>query len=484
MTGHALTPLRVPRGFWERSDVSDALQTRGTGRLFKLVQQHAGASQTQLGIAVGMTQGQVSSIIAGKSRVMVIDVLERVAEGLGMPDASRVRMGLAPRHQAHQAARHGEVSSPAGNETGELYPLNGSEAVGILTDLARADLRDHPTVTQARWRSTATPSTITCHLFGFQLTPGGDAQHEPHDLRTADAIRATARHLTALDFMFGGGHTRRTLLFYFQAEVAPLLQSPQPERLRRQLLTVAAEVTQLLGWSAYDAGRHAAAQRYFTLGLCLSREASDPLLGAVIMSNLSHQANYLGHFAEAIQLARAGRHAARAMSPTADAILRVMEARALASTGHERECAHALHRAEQIFDQRKPGSDPWWLEYFTPAELAGETAHCFRDLGKAAQTHAFATEAIDSDDAPARTRASMEVVHATGSLIACELEEAIASATRSMAGAGSLRSHRHRRYLADFQRALTTTYPRHARTKEFAERLRDTYSGARQTVAT
>jgi tetratricopeptide (TPR) repeat protein len=44
-----------------------------------------------------MTQGQVSTIVAGDRRVTAIDVVERTLDGLGAPDAARLAFGLAPR---------------------------------------------------------------------------------------------------------------------------------------------------------------------------------------------------------------------------------------------------------------------------------------------------------------------------------------------------------------------------------------------------
>ena len=133
------------------------------------------------------------------------------------------------------------------------------------------------------------------------------------------------------------------LLVYFQSEIAPLLREPHPGPVRREIFASAAEVAQLPGWSAYDAGRHGAAQRYFMQGLCLAREAEDVVLGGRLLSNLSHQANYLGRYSEALQFARAAQASVRNQAaPTVAAMLLAMEARALASSGDAQMCVKAL----------------------------------------------------------------------------------------------------------------------------------------------
>src|SRR5437016_8929412 len=110
MGGRILGPLRLPDGFWTRQDVHEALSERDFGTLFRLVARYAGASQTQLAIAVGMTQGQVSTIMAGSRRVTAIEVAERALDGLAAPDPARMTFGLAPRRDGADEGR-GYVSA-------------------------------------------------------------------------------------------------------------------------------------------------------------------------------------------------------------------------------------------------------------------------------------------------------------------------------------------------------------------------------------
>lgn len=91
-----MKPLTLAAAFWARSDVVAALRDRDLGELYRLMRRWAGASQTQIAIAAGMTQGQVSKIMAGKRQVLALDVAERVLDGLGAPDPARLAFGLAP----------------------------------------------------------------------------------------------------------------------------------------------------------------------------------------------------------------------------------------------------------------------------------------------------------------------------------------------------------------------------------------------------
>jgi tetratricopeptide (TPR) repeat protein len=235
-------------------------------------------------------------------------------------------------------------------------------------------------------------------------------------------------------------------------------------------MSAAADAAEVLGWSAYDAGRHGAAQRYFVQGLRLAREANDRLMGGQILANLSHQANYLGNFSEAIQFARAAQAATVGeASATVRAMFLAMEARALASIGDSQACAAVLHRAEQAFDQRNPGDDPDWISYFDAWELAGEAAHCFRDLGQPHETLRFVEQAIDPVHTPARTRALIEMVRAAGALRSGDLEQAISIATDAVGLAGSLQSSRYLQYVADLHGLLTEKNVSHPSVRAFTE---------------
>lgn len=279
-----------------------------------------------------------------------------------------------------------------------------------------------------------------------------------------------------IDFQFGGGYVRRMLLVYFQSEIVPLLREHQPEAIRREIFSAAGEVAQLLGWSAYDAGRHGAAQRYFLQGLRLASEAGDSVLGGRLLSNLSHQANYLGHYHEAVQFARAAQASAKGRATdTVTAMFLAMEARALASSGDARMSAKALHLAEQAFARRDASRDPHWIGYFDEFELAGEAAHCFRDLGQPRETQLFAARAIDPVATPTRTRAFISMVSAAGAFRAGNLDEALACASDAVSLTITLQSSRYVRYLTDFHESLAEKNSGKAAVRLFTELLARTY---------
>ncbi|MET9610573.1 helix-turn-helix transcriptional regulator [Streptomyces sp. NPDC006512] len=78
-----------------------ALRARDVGAVFRYVQQYGGASQARIAAAVGMTQARVNEIINRRREVSRLDVYERIADGLNMPDDARHLLGLAAGREQH-----------------------------------------------------------------------------------------------------------------------------------------------------------------------------------------------------------------------------------------------------------------------------------------------------------------------------------------------------------------------------------------------
>ncbi|MFG2678301.1 helix-turn-helix domain-containing protein [Streptomyces sp. NPDC048392] len=93
--GTALEPIELHDSAWERAEMRQALRARDIGAVFRQVQQFAGASQARIATAAGMTQARVNEIINGRREVSRLDVYERIADGLRMPDDARHLLGLA-----------------------------------------------------------------------------------------------------------------------------------------------------------------------------------------------------------------------------------------------------------------------------------------------------------------------------------------------------------------------------------------------------
>jgi hypothetical protein len=293
-------------------------------------------------------------------------------------------------------------------------------------------------------------------------------------MRDVAAVRTAAEMFMHLDFKFGGGHGHKALRHYFREDVLPLLGASYSERVGKALFEAATEIAQLLAWTAYDTGNHTLANRYMIATLRLTQVIDDRMMGARILTNMSHQANYLGQAPRAAQLARASLEGGRGRAtPRAMALFAAHEARALSTALDRTGAARAMNEAERYFERADSGDDPDWLSYMDEAELYGEFCHCFRDLGQGAEAVRFAERAVAiTDPKYARTLGFCRMVLAQSQLLNGELEAAIDTATLAVEDGDALQSARFLRYVTDFQREVSP-YTQNPAVQRFNEQVRD-----------
>jgi len=298
--------------------------------------------------------------------------------------------------------------------------------------------------------------------------------HRRVGMRDVRAIREAAGLFMQLDFKYGGGHGHKALRHYFREDVLPLLNASYSEKVGTSLFGAAAEISQLLAWTAYDVGNHRLAHGYLTSTLRLSQVIDDRMFGARILGNLSHQANYLGNHTQAIQLARAAVESAKGRAtPRAMSNYSAMEARALSNANDGIAAARAMKEAERHFERAHTAEDPAWLSYFDEAELMGELCHCFRDLKMRRDAVAQAQRAVDSTDPKyARTLGFCRMVLAQSQLLNGELEAAVTTASLAVDGGDSLQSNRFQRYVTDFQNEVSV-HAANPTVAAFNEKVRD-----------
>ena len=125
--------VTLPTSAWHRAEVRDAAAARDFGALMRYAQAYTGVSQHRLAVAVGMTQARVNEIINKRRTVTALEVIERIAEGLSMPDDVRMLLGLAPRtpHAAFPLAALSEVTT--------IYPSQAAAAQDIRAAAIAAD---------------------------------------------------------------------------------------------------------------------------------------------------------------------------------------------------------------------------------------------------------------------------------------------------------------------------------------------------------
>ncbi|MGA2826093.1 MAG: hypothetical protein ABSF03_08210, partial [Streptosporangiaceae bacterium] len=336
-------------------------------------------------------------------------------------------------------------------------PLTWAEGIAAVTALWRADVERRQFIGKAGFAVAAYAAAgVRWLTLPPACTPTGMGKRR---IGTSDvaAIREISRTYRQLDNRLGSGELRGTVVHLLDGQVTPLLrQASFSESTGRGLASAAAELSQLVGWMAFDDESHGLAQRYLIQALGLARLSGDHALAGEILAAMSQQAVYVGQPDQAIDLARAARTAAeRAGLPVLVAECHVAEAHGHAARHDARLCARALTAAERSYGQaRTSEQQPTWLAYFDEAYLAARTGHCFRDLGQGRQAAGYARRSLDMNGSYVRGHAFNLALLGTALAQQGDAEQASTVGLQAADAAAGLQSRRSVRYVLDLRRRL------------------------------
>jgi transcriptional regulator with XRE-family HTH domain len=293
------TSVDIPAEFWDEPETVEALRTSDTGRIFALILDSATVSQTVLGSACGLDQGKISEIIRGIRKPDTLSVLNRIANGLNMPDRARVMFGLAPKNGRSAA---GAVILGNLDQIEFLrQQMNDALGQGAMSDTSLEE-----------WEQTA--------------------------IRYARATRDRPALVLAIDL-------GRDL-----AELNRILTQQRSASSLRRLTRVAAQMSGLMCLVFCILDDRPAFRRWALTARLAGNEANDPETLAWILAQEAHGHYYSGDILEAVEVARHAYQVAR-VPCTGAALAAALEARAQATMGRQDETRDALARAESILSR-------------------------------------------------------------------------------------------------------------------------------------
>ncbi|MFB9434042.1 sporulation protein, partial [Streptoalloteichus tenebrarius] len=196
------------------------------------------------------------------------------------------------------------------------------------------------------------------------------------------------------------------LVVCLRDRVAPLLHGRYTDAVGRRLFTAAAHLSRLAGWTAFDRGHHAAAQRHYVQALRLARAAGDVAFGGYTLACAALQATLRGWHDHAIDMCQGAYERAKHQAPARVlAFTALIEARAHARAGDRRAAAHALSTSERLLGQaeRQQGVEPDWIDFYSPARMAADAVEIHRDLHLPAAARRWNEQAAMPTDQFARS---------------------------------------------------------------------------------
>ncbi|MDQ3764629.1 MAG: helix-turn-helix transcriptional regulator [Actinomycetota bacterium] len=299
----------------------DALARRDITAVYRILRE-AGVSQVSIALATEQRQSEVSEIIAGR-RVQSVVLLERIADGLGVP---RAWMGLAYGPDIEP--------EPADFLTGELSNAN-------LLRHAATVLWSSPVFGSAdpiRVKETPTPV--------------------PRRIGLADVkqLAATTERLGQLASDLGGIPMTDALTAHARASEA-LLGAAMREQVRQQLLVALADAHRTAGSAAASAGLRDLARQHFIRGMDCAGAGGDLRRAVVNLDSLGRAELDVGQPNEALKLFQLG--AGTAPTPLTREMLEYGCAWALGLLGLAGEAVVALRSAHDTYQ----GTSEEWKHF-------------------------------------------------------------------------------------------------------------------------
>lgn len=284
----------------------------------------------QAGLDLHYGQSTVSHWIAGsrpmpEARALIIEV---ISAQLGRP-VTHAEAGLTP-----------------------APPVLGGDPVDTveeLIDLGRADMDP-----SRRGVLAAGVFSTTLAVPGFAVPAHAADQSVGRGRRTirigasqVQAVRTMTDRIADILDELGAGHARPMAAAFLVNTVAPWLHAQASERVRRDMLAAASDLTYLTGWMAMYEKAHGLGQTYYVKALKLASEAQDHVTYCRTLRGMSLQASNLGHGRRSMELADSAAEAAPAAGPRLVAFLRGQQAHAASMVG-DRYLAHSrLREAEE-----------------------------------------------------------------------------------------------------------------------------------------
>jgi tetratricopeptide (TPR) repeat protein len=303
------------------------------------------------------------------------------------------------------------------------------------------------------------------------------------DQAAAAVVEGSIANARRLDDLFGSRVAVKPALA--QREVLHTLLTGGPsDPVNVRLTEAAAQLSQFLGWLAFDMNDHATARAYFNEGLHAAQEAGAQALSAYVLGYLSILSPYENKPQEALAFAEAARSRAQATtSLITQSWIATVEAEALANLHDRRGTEKALDRARATLAHGPSPTDPPWMYHYDWSGLESAAGVCYLGIGLAdAARNAIDQTLAASDPSVVRERALYLARLAATYLPDGEIEELCRLAGEALTIATSTNSDRAVQRVREL-RAELGPWAAETAVRELDDRIASTHSWFQPIVA-
>jgi transcriptional regulator with XRE-family HTH domain len=330
------------------------------GALIRVMRQAAGWTQHELAGRSGYSQATISRLERGVSRAARdVVILTDIAQALGVPPAV---LG---------------VPGPSDPRAPIVDGVERRDFLGGSAGLA---------VTLLLPRDIATPGRI--------------------DAEQAAQCWTALRRLFELDDRQGGATVYQVAEGMARRLQEALHRGSYLPSVGRELQSVTAATMEHAGWLAYDAGWPHQARHWWLESCHLADLVGVPEARVTALASMAlHAGHTPGGGRDAVQLAQAARSAAgdRA-TPILLSLLAAREAVGHAQAGDRQAATSAIAESRRWLDLGREGEEPFWLDFWGPADLAAHEMLVGLGTGQGDLAETAARRALGSVDAAAFPR--------------------------------------------------------------------------------
>lgn len=343
---------------------------------------------------------------------------------------------------------------PAGEGINLAAPWTVEGSFGLLDDAAGAAMLDRrgfmilgvgaATTVADQWLKIESPR-LAAVLRGGRI-----------DSDLVDCFEGRLPALRRMDATLGGGSVRTLVDAELRLVTDLLAKGSYSEAIGRRVFSVAAELGRIAGWASFDAGYHAAAERYWIAALRSAHVSNDRAAGANILKCMSLQRVDTDRSEEALALARAALVGAKDATARVRAMLMTRQARTHAVLGETLDCERLLIDAERAMSRADEEPTPPWAEYFDQAEYCAQVAACYLLLRRHQATDHWLTQSLALQPKErSRDRATYLIWRADTVYNLGDIEHACELVGQAVPDIAAARSVRNQRRLIDIHGRLT-----------------------------
>jgi tetratricopeptide (TPR) repeat protein len=388
-------PLTIPQSLLQSEAMQRACAERDFQEIFRLVNRRTGTSHAVMAAAIGrMTSTRVSDIVRGVRGIRGQQVIERVADGFGIPGDM---LGVPPRPWEGSPKEGVPSEVPAYADSDQETPGSAIDSAqeiaaprlpdALLLSVLIEGRRQVVPVNRRELIAAITGTALSTRDATKFPAPTGSRESTPHPRLNHSHVEAATEHLKDMwhslvraDNLFGPRHALSSVRQQLSILESLLEYARGAQRL--DLLGLAAQYAESAAWLYEDSADMSNASTWTSQAMEWAIESGDQAMVAWTLFRRSQQATTRKNAAQTISLAQAVQRNEQVLTSPMRASAMQQEAHGYALDGDERACHNRLDEAQKFAasPETKGDARSGHGDFCTPSYIEIQRANCWLSL--------------------------------------------------------------------------------------------------------